>query len=128
MADNPKSGVAEKRKFKRADASFPVMYSIQSPFQLRLEIGKQEIDGIADDLSQGGLSLLTNYDIPAGAVILIKFRLLSKSGPSHEERSRKFELEGEARHSSFSKENGYRVGIRFVNISQDDRYFIAGCV
>ena len=125
MTNSPNPGGAEKRKFKRASASFPVTYSIQSPFELRLQIGKQEVAGIADDLSQGGLSLLTNYDIPAGAVILIKFRLTSKSGPSHEERSRKFELEGEARHSSFSKENGYRIGIRFVNISESDRYFIA---
>lgn len=118
----------ENRKFKRVGAAFPVVYNVKSPFELRLRIGKEELDGIANDLSQGGLSLLTNHQIPAGAVIEIKFRLSNKSAVSEEDRSRKLVLQGEARYSFFTKEKSYRLGIRFMNISQSDRNFIAGCV
>jgi c-di-GMP-binding flagellar brake protein YcgR len=86
------------------------------------------LSAIANDLSQGGLSLLTNHEIPAGAVIEIKFRLLNKTALSEEDRSRKFVFQGEVRYSFFTKEKSYRLGIRFMNVSQADRNFIAGCI
>jgi c-di-GMP-binding flagellar brake protein YcgR len=121
-------GGQENRKFKRVGASFPVVYNIKSPFELRVEIGKGELSAVANDLSQGGLSLLTNHEIPPGAVIEIKFRLFNKSMLNEEDRSRKFVLQGEARYCFFNKEKSYRLGIRFMDVSQTDRSFIAGCV
>ena len=71
----------------------------------------------------------TDCPIPAGAGIRIKFRLLSKTAVSDEERSRKFELQAEVRYGYLTKERDtHRIGVRFVNISPADRNFIAGCI
>ena len=118
----------ENRRHKRTPAAFAVVFTIESPFELRLEIGVREIDGIANDLSLSGLSLMTNYQIPAGAVITMKFKLMNKTAVMDSDRTRKFELQGEARYSFFGKEKAYRVGIRFLNLSQADRDFIARCI
>ena len=128
MSEPAKQSGQENRRHKRVPAAFAVMYTVESPFELRLEIGKREIDGIANDLSLSGLSLMTNYQIPAGAVITIRFKLLHKAAVMDEDRTRKFELQGEARYSFFGKEKAYRVGIRFLNLSPVDRDFIARCI
>ena len=128
MSGERRQGGPENRRHKRVPAAFAVVYTIESPFELRLEIGKREIDGIANDLSQSGLSLMTNYQIPAGAVITMRFKLLDKAAVMDEDRARKFELQGEARYSFFGKEKAYRVGIRFLNLPPTDRDFIARCI
>ena len=128
MSERPKQGGPENRRHKRVPAAFAVVYTVESPFELRLEIGKREIDGIANDLSQSGLSLMTNYQIPTGAVITMRFKLLDKSAVMDEDRARKFELQGEARYSFFGKEKAYRVGIRFLNLLPADRDFIIRCI
>ena len=128
MIVDHRPGGPENRRHRRSPAAFAVIYTIESPFELRLEIGIREIDGIANDLSLSGLSLMTNYQLPAGAVIRMKFSLVHKGAVLDEDRTRKFELQGEARYSFFGKEKAYRVGIRFLNLSQADRDFIARCI
>ena len=113
MIVDPRPGGRENRRHRRFPATFAVVYTIESPFELRLEIGIREIDGIANDLSLGGLSLMTNYQIPAGTMIAMTFKLLDKSAVMEEDRTRKFQLQGEARYSFFGKEKAYRIGIRF---------------
>lgn len=119
---------AENRRHRRVPVTFAVVYTVESPFELRLEIGKREIDAIANDLSVSGLSLMTNYQIPTGAVITMHFKLMNKAAVLEEDRVRKFALQGEARYSFFGKEKAYRVGILFLNLTPADRDFIARCV
>ena len=128
MGANQRSDGPEKRKFRRVEASFTVVYSVQSPMEARLEFGGKESEGIANDLSEGGLSLLTERPLPEGAVMIIKFRLQNKSTGFEEEASRKFEVQGEVRHSIYTKEKDFRTGVRFMNLAQADRNFIAKCL
>ena len=128
MSEESKRSGQENRRYQRVPAAFAVVYTVESPFELRLEIGKRDIDGIAHDLCLSGLSLMTNYQIPAGAVITVRFKLLDRAAVMDEDRAHKFELQGEARYSFFGKEKAYRVGIRFLNLSPADRDFIARCV
>ena len=128
MTNNPKPGGKEKRKSRRVVASFAVTYRVKSPYEVRRELGEGELDGIANDLSVGGLSLLTNHLVPAGAVIHMKFRLLNKFAVGEEDRFRKFELQGEARYNFFTEEKTYRIGIRFLNMPQADHDFVLNCV
>ncbi len=119
---------SENRRHHRVPASFAVVYTVESPFELRLEIGKREIDGIANDLSLSGLSLMTNYQLPAGAVVTMRFSMTDKRAVFDEDRTKRFELQGEARYSFFGKEKAYRVGIKFLNLSDSERDFIARCI
>jgi len=117
----------DKRKFNRAGAAFAARYSVVSPFEERINFGEKERDAIANDLCEDGVSLSTDYPVPVGTEILLKFRLLSgKIGLSDEERSRKFQAQGEVRNSIRGKDRSYRIGIRFTGLSGSDRDFIAG--
>ena len=123
------SGRSEKRKFVRSRAGFMVTYKVKDPFEARRDFGEAERDGVANDLSEQGLSLLTDYDLPVGAVIFMKFRLSSNVVFTPEGRSRKLELRGEVRHSLHTQERStYRAGVRFQNLPADVRTFIAGCI
>ena len=117
-----------KRRYKRVDASFAARYSIKTPFEERLAFGEKEMDAVAYDLSEGGLSMSTDYPVPIGTGIIIKFRLLSKPGTSGDESARKFELQGESRYCAQLKDKSYRVGIRFMHLSVADREFLVDCL
>lgn len=122
------TGEAEMRRDKRGPAAFSVTYRVLDPIQARLAFGEEERDGIAENLSEGGLSLSTNQLIPPGSVVSIRFRAIHKGTSTLESGSRKFELRGEARHSHHTKDNNtYSTGIRFFELKQEERDFIKGC-
>ena len=85
------------------------------------------MDAIAYDLSEGGLSLSTDYPLPIGTGVLLKFRLLNKPGVSDDDSARKFEVHAESRYCTRLPDKSYRVGLRFMALSVMDREFIAGC-
>jgi len=115
----------EKRRQKRIDVSFIVMYRVNAPVKIRLLVGDKEVCAIALDLSEGGMAVLTNYEVPALALVTVKFIVLNERATSVKERTRSLEVSGEVRYCVMTKEKVYRLGILFTDLSQDDRQFIA---
>ena len=68
---------------------------------------------------------MANYDIPIGTLAGLKFRILNDAAFTKENSSRSFELDGEVRYSALTREKAHRLGIRFVNITEPERQFIA---
>jgi hypothetical protein len=123
-----KPGGAENRLFRRANASFSVTFIVKEPFAARLEFGDKEREGIADDLSIGGLSLVSDYQLLTHFIVRLKFRLVLKDAPVMDATSRKFELQGEVCYSVTAPDKSFRMGIRFLNATKADRDFISGCL
>jgi c-di-GMP-binding flagellar brake protein YcgR len=91
-----------------------------------MTVGEKKETAIALDISEGGMGLLINYDIPVSAIVMLKFAMINVAAPRIEDQYRSMELEGEVRYSFYIEEKyAYRVGISFVNISNDERKFIA---
>jgi len=114
-----KNGI-NKRKADRLRVNLSIVYRINKPITLRMMIGNKEVRTTMFDLSGGGLSILTNRNIPAGAVLLMKFTLfkveaddVSFYGP--------MEILGEVRYSTHLAGNEYRLGIAFKRISGQDK-------
>jgi c-di-GMP-binding flagellar brake protein YcgR len=118
----------ERRKFKRIGASFVVFYKVDSPLTVRLMVGEREIDAMALDLSEGGLAVLTNYNVPVSSIVSVKFILLDDYAIRAEMRSRSMEIQGEVRYCFLMKEKAFRIGLRFIDISPEDRNFISGFI
>ena len=118
----------DRRMFKRILDSFFVTYRIQSPFEVRIRLGDKECDAIAQDISEAGLGLLTNHGIPPSALVNLKFIIFNHASLIDENRSRRFELEGEVRYKTDSENNSYRLGVRFRSLSDADRNFITDYV
>ena len=100
-----------KRLYRRSAAAFEITYRVLEPFEAHLDLGGKEKAAIAGDLSEGGLALSTDYPLPVGGVVLLKFRL----------RDRIFQLKADIRYMALEQKHSYRVGVHFLNASADDR-------
>lgn len=119
----------EKRQFKRVNTSFTVMYRVNSPLSVSMMTGEKKEAALALDISEGGMGVLINYDIPISTIVTVKFTMVNLAAPRIEDQYRSMELEGEVRYSLYIKEKyAYRVGICFINISNNERNFIANFV
>jgi len=114
----------DRRQFKRVKTSFIVMCKVDSPLSVRLMIGDREINSIGLNLSEGGMAILTNYDISSTALVTLKYILFNDRDIGEEDRTKSMENQGEVRYSLLTKERTCRIGIRFIGMPEDDRGFI----
>ena len=128
MTDKQSPGFKDRRFFRRVHDSFFVTYNVQTPFAVRVKLGDKECDAVVQDIGEGGMGLLTNYDIPASALLTLKFMIFNDLASEDKDRSRRFELGGEVRYKVYTQDKAYRLGVAFVKISEAERYFIADYV
>jgi c-di-GMP-binding flagellar brake protein YcgR len=117
----------DSRKFRRLRVNLSVIYRIDRPSSVRMLIGNREIRATMLDLSEGGLSLLTNYNIPVQSVLLLKFTLfkvenddVSFYGP--------MSIDADVRYNIPLGGDEYRVGVRFIKIKNQDKFEIANFI
>jgi c-di-GMP-binding flagellar brake protein YcgR len=109
----------DKRRLRRVRVSISVIYRVHEPLTIRLLTSDREIRANMLDLTEEGLAILTDYDLPVSTIILIRFTLfrvddddVSLYGP--------VEIAGEVRYNA--NEGGeHRLGIRFTGISDEDK-------
>ena len=122
--ENKYSG-EERRKFRRANVSFIVVYRVNEPVHVRMMIGNKEAHAIMSNLCEDGMSIMTNYNIPAATIVTSKFILLNDQALREDQRAKTIEVTGEVRYNRFIKERTYRLGVHFTDTSYADRSFIA---
>ncbi len=118
----------EKRKYKRVPVSFAMLYAVKLPFAVRLYIGDRERTAVAHDIGEGGMSLLTNFEIPNDALLAVKFTLTNDAILNKEERTRNFELDGQVCYCVAVPDSSFRLGVSFVNIAPSEHQFIANYI
>jgi c-di-GMP-binding flagellar brake protein YcgR len=119
----------ERRRFKRVEVNFTVLYKVNSPLEVRMRIGDTDINALALDISEGGMAILIDYDVPASSIATVKFIMLNENTISTESRTRSIIVQGEVRYNFWmEKKREYRLGIKFTGLSDDDRNFIANFV
>ncbi len=121
-------GGEENRKYKRALASFCVLYTIKDPFLVRISIGNSECSAVAQDIGEGGMALLTNYELPFNSLLTLKFTILNGNVFRKDERTHTFELDAHVRYCLQEQKMAYRLGVCFASISDSDRDYIANYV
>ena len=114
----------DRRKFNRLKVSFIVIYRVHKPLEVIMIVGNKEINAIMLDLSEGGMALSTNYNIPLATIILIKFTLINPYAIG-DERICTLEMTGEVRNNVLAGKNDYRLGICFTDITKENRQIIA---
>ena len=107
----------DRRKFRRVRINLTIIYRVDEPLSARLVVGGKETEASMVDLSEGGMSILTNYNLAASTVILIRFTLfkvdrrdVSFYGP--------VEIRGEVRYCTELSKREYRLGICFTKIEE----------
>ncbi|MFH0838874.1 MAG: PilZ domain-containing protein [Candidatus Omnitrophota bacterium] len=115
----------ERRQFERIEVSFIVVYKVNTPLVVRIKVGDKWFDGIALDLSEGGMAILTNHELPSKTLVTVKFILINDRAISSAYKYRAMETEAEVCYARLTKGRGYRIGIRFTNAGEEERTFIA---
>ena len=116
---------SERRKFKRVKVTFSIRYKVNQPLYVCMRVANQDINAIMLDLSEMGMSISTNYNIPAGTVLSIKFTLINDAAVNDEDSIYSMQIEGKVCNSSLIDEQEYRLGIRFTIIPNEARLKIA---
>jgi len=111
----------DRRKSKRLKVTFIVIYRVDKPLHIRLMIGDKEVHAIMQDLSEGGIAVLTNYNISVGTLLSINFILINENAIAEKNRVRPLHMDGEVRYSIPCEKGEYRLGIQFMNLPQEDR-------
>jgi len=114
----------ERRRFERTNTSVIVLYKVNLPSRASLPTDK-EVNAIMLNLSEDGMSILSNYDIPVSTIVTTRCILTNDKAVADRDRLRAFELKGKVCYSYFSREKAYRIGIHFLELSDIDRRFIS---
>ncbi len=110
------SGV-ERRKYKRIPVNFIVKYCIRKPMDAIMLIGNMEIKAVMIDLSEGGMAIITDYGIPLGTELALKFTLVDIYTSDQEDNNKIIETLGRVTYCTpIDKTN--RIGISFTEISK----------
>ena len=115
----------DKREFKRQEVSFIVIYRVNTPLFVRMLVKDKEVEALALDLSEGGMAILTSYELAVSSIVTLKFIIFRELVLDTKRLSESVEVTGEVRYSIFTKEKAYRIGIRFTDISHENRNLIA---
>jgi len=117
-----RSGI-ERRRHRRVKTQFSAVCNMQTPPGFRTPIEKNEIIARISDLSESGMAILTDYDIPSQSKISSRFTLINL-GAKDVDRYKLIETEGEVCYN-FAEDNLYRLGVCFTRISETDKTTIA---
>ena len=118
----------EHRKNKRVLTAVIVLYTVNAPFPVRIRIGNRDCSAIAQDIGEKGMGLLMNRDLPVDSLLAMKFAIINDFVSKKEEQRRTFELDAQVCNCLLVEKITYRIGVRFVRISEADRAYIANYV
>jgi len=127
MGDKNSYNGAERRKFKRKKVSFTVTYLVQQPMEVAMRIGDKKVDAAMLDLSEEGMAIKSEHDLPVGALLAMGFVLLYAFTP-YENIMQDMQIEGEVVNRMALSDKTFRVGIRFTKITPEDRKAISDFV
>lgn len=114
----------ERRKFKRLSVNFIVTFQVDRPPEVRMSVGGYDVDALMMDLSEGGMAITTDYEIPNGTQLFINFTLINPY-VCEDERVSKLELVGEVRNIAHVNQRQFRLGIFFINLNDKNKKAIS---
>lgn len=126
MIENQGYSGAERRKFERLKVDLSLIYRINKPWYVRVLIGGNEVEASALDLSEGGIAINTNYNIPVSTVLFIKIMVYKVVGENNFHYYKTLEVEGQVRSSNPLGNGKFRTGILFTRIKDEDRQELIG--
>jgi c-di-GMP-binding flagellar brake protein YcgR len=121
-----------RRKSERIDVAFSLVYSVEKPYALRVSLGLvDETDALMMNLSDLGMAIITKYDIPLSTILYIKFNIIDLR-LTGDQRFRHLEINGKVVSNvilpDVSYRTGHRIGVCFINISNEDKMAISDFV
>lgn len=118
----------ERRESARVKTDFPILYEVDPRSRVLLIINRTLFDAIAKNISEGGIAILTNVDLPVDASVNVNLTLYNIKEADLWKRIKRIKVDCRTRYSSPTPDGAYMVGLQFLNLSEEDRRFIANYV
>lgn len=115
----------ERRQFDRLKVNITVVYQVDKPIKVKMLVGKEEVEAAILDLSEGGISILTEYNIPAYTHLSIEFMLYRLEKATNFKLYASLRVKGEVKYSFASEGNKYRLGVCFKDLDDESKSMIA---
>ncbi|MFH1094451.1 MAG: PilZ domain-containing protein [Candidatus Omnitrophota bacterium] len=123
-----KSG-SERRRFKRVDVSFWVESAMNAALTVHMIFGGNDIKATTLDLSEGGMAILSEFEIPTFSIVTVEFNIPNNIDAASGDEYRLIKADGVVKYCfSLKERNAYRIGICFIDIIPEDLDFIANFV
>lgn len=122
------SSEQEKRKSQRLKISITIVYHVNKPSHVRVLVGDDEVEAVTSDLSEGGMSILTAYDIPVLAILTIEFMIYQVNELDKFRFYKSIKVTGEVRSNVITENKFRRIGIIFKKIEAEDKMELANFV
>ena len=121
-----------RRRSERVDVAFTLVYNVEKPYSLRITLGLvDDIDALMINLSDLGMAIMTRHDIPLTTQLYIKFNIIDLHLKG-DERWRHMEISAEVVSNVIFPDDSHnishRIGVRFINISNEDKVAISDFV
>jgi c-di-GMP-binding flagellar brake protein YcgR len=107
----------ERRGNKRLRMNCTIIYRVNEPVSTRFIMHGKDVEARMLNVSQGGMAMVTNYDIPVATVLSMRFTLLKVdkeiinfSGP--------LQVTGEVRSNILAEKDEHRLGICFTKVKR----------
>ena len=111
----------DRRKYQRLDLNIVLLYRVNEPIVVRMQVGDKEVEATMLNLSEGGMGFLTNYNIPVGTELLIKFTLSRMDKECKITFHGPMKIVGEVRSNFALERSEYRLGVCFTKIALQDK-------
>ena len=105
----------DRRVSKRLRMNCTVVYRSNEPSSTTVTLGDRDLHAQMLDISQSGMALITDYNIPTQTVLSMRVTLLKVdkevvnfSGP--------LEITGEVRSNTVTEANEHRLGVYFTKM------------
>jgi hypothetical protein len=106
---------AERRQTKRERMNCTVIYRVDQPLDARFSLHGQDIHARMLDISQNGMAMVTDKDIPIATILSMRFTLL-KVKDELVKFSTPMEITGEVRSNTPLTDRERRLGIFFTKM------------
>lgn len=123
MSDNY-SG-QERRKFRRLKVNITVIYNVDSPLVVKISIGDRDIEASTVDISEEGMGFSTKHNLPAGALLSLKFMVYKIEDDSNFKLYKFIKIKGEVKSNVLVASGQRRIGVMFKDMEDDTRQMIS---
>jgi len=118
----------DRRKYQRLDLNIVLLYRVNEPVTLRLQVGDKEVEATMLNLSEGGMGFITRYNIPLEAELFIRFTLTKMDKEGKITFHGPMKIVGKVRSNTLLERGEYRLGICFTKIALQDKQEIVSFI
>ena len=111
----------DRRRFQRLDLNVILLYRVNEPIFVRMQVGDKDIEATMVNLSEGGMGFLTNYNLPVMTELFIRFTLSKMNKEGQITFHGPMRIIGEVRSNIQQEQNEYRLGVSFTKIKLEDK-------